>query len=55
MNWDLAMNRNRDALLRDAVHILLGTSAQDDATGADEETKVMPLMESMKVKLLETK
>lgn len=45
---------NYDAALRryDAVHILLGASAQDDATGADEETKLMPLMEGMKVKLL---
>lgn len=47
---------NLDAALRryDAVHILLGTSSMDDATGADEESKVMPLMESLKVKVLET-
>lgn len=47
---------NLDAALRryDAVHILLGTSSMDDATGADEEAKVMPLMESLKVKLVET-
>ena len=47
---------NLDAALRryDAVHILLGTSSLDDATGADEEAKVMPLMESLKVKLIET-
>ncbi len=45
-----------DAAMRryDAVHILLGTSAMDDAASADEETKIMPMMEGMKVKVLET-
>lgn len=45
-----------DAAMRryDAVHILLGTSSMDDATSAEEETKIMPMMEHMKVKVLET-